>query len=99
MKVTYANRTLERCASDLKRARKEWRPAGVAEAYIDRVPVLIAIDRLDRLYQFRGFGFHALHGKREGQYAISLVDGWRLIFQYYAVEEEIFIVEVVDYHD
>lgn len=99
MKVAFANATLRKCANDLRRAKKQWRTAGVAEAYLARVPVLMAIDELDQLYQFRGFNFHPLHGDRRGQYAITLTGLWRLIVEYDADEDLIFIVEVKDYHD
>lgn len=71
----------------------------MAEAYVARVPVLMAIDDLDQLHQFRGFNFHALHGQRRGQYAITLRGLWRLIFELGTDEDEILIVEVKDYHD
>lgn len=99
MKVTYANRTLERSFHSLKRAKRSWRTAGVAEAYVARIPVLMAIDQLEDLYQFPDFGFHRLRGDRRSQYAITLAGSWRLIFEYHVDEDELFIVEVTDYHD
>lgn len=98
MKVTFANRTLKRCADDLKRAKKEWSTAGVAQAYCDRVPVLFAIDELEQLRQFRGFDFHWLHGERDGQCAITLVGLWRLVMEPGPDEGEVVVVEVTDYH-
>ena len=98
MKVSYANATLERCATDLKRAERQWKTSGVAEAYYNRVPVLMAIDNLEELHLFQGFDFHPLHGDREGQYAITLEGLWRLIFEHSPDDDEIIIVEVKDYH-
>lgn len=99
MQVKFANKTLEKCANDLRRAKRRWRTAGVAEAYVERIPVLMAIEELEQLHQFRGFHFHALHGQRRGQYAITLSGLWRLVFELGADEGEILIVEVKDYHD
>lgn len=98
MKVAFANRTLKRCANDINRAKKEWKTEGVAQAYVDRIPVLLAIDRLEQLHQFPGFRFHALQGDRKGQYAITLKGLWRLVFEHDTDEEEINILEVKDYH-
>ncbi len=98
MKVTFANRTLERCASDAKRARREWRAAGVAQAYMDAVQELLAFSQLEQLYQIRKLDLHALHGDRDGQYALKLTSAWRMIFQYYPEDNEAYIVEVKDYH-
>ncbi|MCY4619492.1 MAG: type II toxin-antitoxin system RelE/ParE family toxin [Chloroflexi bacterium] len=98
MKVAFANGTLKRCANDVNRAKKAWKTQGVAQAYVDRIPVLLAIEQLDQLRLFPGFDFHALHGDRDGQYAITLKGLWRLVFEYDGDEDEIIIVEVKDYH-
>jgi proteic killer suppression protein len=39
---------------------------------------------------------HALHGDREGQWAISVSGSWRLCFRF--VEGDIFDLELVQYH-
>ena len=39
---------------------------------------------------------HALHGDREGQYAISVSGPWRLCFRF--EEGDIFDLELVQYH-
>ena len=98
MKVTFANKTLERCASDTKRAKREWKTAGVGQAYVDAIQVLLALDRLEQLYQIHRFGLHALQGDMAGQYSLKLTSAWRLIFQHYPEDDEVYIVEVKDYH-
>ena len=65
---------------------------------MDAVQVLLALERIEQLYQIRKLGLHRLHGDREGQYALRLSAGWRLIFQHYPENDEIYIVEVKDYH-
>jgi plasmid maintenance system killer protein len=97
LKVTFANRTLERCALDTKRAKREWRTAGVGQAYVDAIQVLLAFDRLEQLYQIRKLGLHALHGDMAGRYSQKLTAAWRLIFQHYPEGDEVYIVEVKDY--
>jgi len=39
---------------------------------------------------------HALHGDREGQWAISVTGSWRLCFRF--AEGDIFDLELVQYH-
>jgi toxin HigB-1 len=39
---------------------------------------------------------HALKGKREGQYAISINDQWRICFRF--IDGDAFDVEITDYH-
>lgn len=40
--------------------------------------------------------FHALHGDREGQWAISVSGSWRLCFRF--EEDNIYDLELVQYH-
>jgi len=39
---------------------------------------------------------HALHGTREGQYAISINEQWRICFRF--VDGDAYDVEITDYH-
>lgn len=39
---------------------------------------------------------HALKGDRQGQYAISITDQWRICFRF--VDGDAFDVEIADYH-
>jgi len=39
---------------------------------------------------------HALKGKREGQYSISINDQWRICFRF--VDGDAYDVEITDYH-
>ena len=99
MKIRFANRTLERASRDIKRARRSWSTAGVAERYMDCCFVLEAVDQFEQLYLFPDLDFHALHGNRHGQYAIRLAGAWRMIVEHDATANQIVVVGVVDYHD
>ena len=65
---------------------------------MDAVQTLLAFSRIEQLYQLRSLDLHALHGDRDGQYALKLNSAWRLIFQHYPEDDEAYIVEVKDYH-
>ena len=59
---------------------------------------------LDRLHaatelrdlNFPGSNFHALIGKFEGAYSISVSGNWRLIFQF--KEANVYDIDYLDYH-
>ncbi len=99
MKIAFANNTLQRAATDLTRARRSWSTQGVADSYQLRIQLLQQIATIDELYQVRAVRFHALRGDRQGQYAVTLIGPWRLIFEYDEGKDEIIVVEVTDYHD
>ena len=39
---------------------------------------------------------HALHGSREGQYAISINDQWRICYRF--IDVDAYDVQITDYH-
>ena len=43
-----------------------------------------------------GNRFHALKGNRQGQYAISINDQWRICFRF--IDGDAYDVEITDYH-
>ena len=47
----------------------------------------------------RSLHFHPLKGQRDGQYAISLNERWRLIFTYDSETETLSIKEVTNHYD
>lgn len=64
-----------------------------------RIDQLQAADSVDDLIQYRIGKCHKLKGDREGQYAMCLVEPWRLVF---TIEENMihiaYVIEIVDYH-
>ena len=64
-----------------------------------RIDQILAMDTVEMLIAGHIGRCHALHGNREGQYAMDLVHPYRLVF--IRIGEEIQIAEVqeiVDYH-
>ena len=64
-----------------------------------RIDQLQAADSIDDLIQCHIGKCHKLRGDREGQYAMCLVEPWRLVF---TIEENVIqialVIEIVDYH-
>lgn len=65
---------------------------------MDVIQILMRVTQLDQLYQIRRLRFHALHGDRHGQYGLRLAGAWRLVVLHYPEQDELFVVEVKDYH-
>ena len=61
-----------------------------------RLMVLHAAPSLEALMRNPGNKFHALHGNRKGQYAISINKQWRICFEWRGGHA--YNVEIVDYH-
>jgi proteic killer suppression protein len=61
-----------------------------------RLMVLNAAPSLNALMLNPGNKFHALEGKRKGQYAIRINKQWRVCFEWHV--DNAFNVEIVDYH-
>ena len=97
MKIVFRTNALRTRAEDASRAKRAW-GAVVGQNYVDRVPVLMAVDTLEQLRLFRELRLHRLEGRRRGTWAISLSDAWRLIFEHDEATDTILILEVTDYH-
>jgi proteic killer suppression protein len=61
-----------------------------------RLMVLNASPSLNALMLNPANSFHALGGKRKGQYAIRINKQWRICFEWH--DGNAFNVEIVDYH-
>lgn len=71
----------------------------MAEKIHHRIDIIAATDTVEELVMFRFGRCHALHGNREGQYAMDLVHPYRLVFIKNGEEIQIAEVqEIVDYH-
>lgn len=72
---------------------------GLAADQVSRIERLL--DRLDAAalpadMNVPGFGFHALKGKRKGEFAVTVTGNWRLTF--YFDGDDAVDVDLVDYH-
>ena len=111
MKIIFDKKRLGETCNSEKECKREWGEAG-AKKVGQRLKELAAADTLQDMWHIPAAGFHALHGDREGQYAVSLHGAFRLVFE--AVREaedeaageevdlseirKIRVLEVTDYH-
>lgn len=71
-------------------------PPDVAKRAARKLEYVHLATRLDDLRVPRGNRLHALAGDRQGQYAISINDQWRICFRF--IDGDAYDVEVCDYH-
>ena len=97
MDVQFRSRKLRRCYEHGAGAIREWGP-DVGRRYVQRVGLLLAVERVPDLFTIRSLDFHPLAGNRKGQHAIRLTGQLRLIL---TVEDAhtVTVEEVTDYHD
>jgi proteic killer suppression protein len=64
-----------------------------------RIDEISAADSIDILIKFKIGGCHSLKGDRKNQYAMTLIQPYRLIFELKNDEVKIIrVIEIVDYH-
>lgn len=98
MIITYKNRKIERICTDKKSAEKNYGKI-MAEKIQQRIVEISATDSVDMMLRYHVGRCHLLRQDRKGQYAVDLVNPYRLVFEIYDDEIQIAnILEVVDYH-
>ena len=97
MQVEFRTRKLRECYQESKKAVKEWGDK-VARRYVERVNVLKVTRSADDLYKIAPLRFHALKGKKEGQYSLTLIDRWRLVTTFVDDAKTIVRIEEVSKH-
>lgn len=97
MQVQFRTKKLRECYEESKRAFQEWGDK-VTRRYVERVNILKAAKSRDDLYKIAPLRFHALKGKKEGQYALTLIDRWRLVITFVDEAKTIVRIEEVSKH-
>ncbi|MCG8310511.1 MAG: type II toxin-antitoxin system RelE/ParE family toxin [Cytophagales bacterium] len=102
MKVFFETKELASLyKADPERLRGKQRiPVTVVKQYQKKVNVLISINELKELYNFRSLNFEALKGDRKGQYSIRLNEQYRLLFRINKNGElELMIIEISKHYE
>lgn len=74
-------------------------PVEVIKQFKKKIPLLIAISKLDELRAFKGLNFEFLKGDRKGECSIRLNDQYRLIFEQVAENEiKVILVNEISKH-
>ncbi len=96
MQIKYKSKKLERICNDFGDAKKRYSEE-MAGKIQQRIQELSAADSIIILLQFSIGGCHSLKGNRKGQYAMDLVQPFRLLFEK-VDEQTIRIISIQDYH-
>jgi len=95
VEVIFASEKLKRCYEANAVAARLW-GAQVARKYISRINALYAARAFSDLFLIKAFRLHKLKGGRQGQYAITVLDRWRLVLV--RLQEDVVRVEEVTKH-
>ena len=97
MDVEFGTKKLRECFEHHKKGQRAWGPE-VARRYAERIGILYNIASIQDLGKVPALHFHALHGKRKGQYALTLVGRWRLIITFREGPPAVVLIEEVSKH-
>ena len=98
MDITYKNKKLEKICTNLSVAEKVY-GRDMADKIHRRIDAITGVDNVETLVQFHVGRCHLLTQNRKGQYAMDLVQPYRLVFEKIGDEIQIAnIIEIVDYH-
>lgn len=98
LKITFKPNKLGKICTDSSVTRKTYN-LEMAEKIAQRMEELEAADSVDMLLQFQIGRCHPLKGNRQGQFAMDLVQPFRLVFEKVKNTVQIVkILEIEDYH-
>ena len=98
MEVAYKNKAIRKVCTNASAARKEY-GVDIAKKIHARVDQISSVETVEELIMFHIGRCHALHGDRAGQFAMDLINPYRLVFSKIGNEIQIAeIQEIVDYH-
>lgn len=98
MDITYKNNKIKKICTNAKTAEKTY-GSDMADKIHQRIDEIKAADTVEMMIKFRIGRCHALTQNRKGQYAVDLVQPYRLVFEKNGDEIQIaHILEIVDYH-
>ena len=89
---TFAHKGLEKSFTSSSKA-------GIRPEHAKRLRLILGVLQAAAVVEdmaFPGSRLHALHGEREGQWAVSVSGNWRVVFRF--VDGDAFDVETLDYH-
>lgn len=71
MQVQYSDKNIEKQCTSLKHAQKDFSVI-VAKKLHKLINFIETVDNLSEVIAFKPYNFHALKGKRKGQYALDI---------------------------
>lgn len=98
MQISYKNKKIEKICTDTSYARKKY-GLDMAIKIHQRVNEIKASDNVENMIKYRIGRCHELKGDRSGDYAVDLVQPYRLTFSVERNEVMIALIkEIIDYH-
>ncbi len=98
LEIRYKTRKIEKVCTDAKAAEKSY-GREMAEKIQQRIDEMTAADTVEFMIRYHIGRCHALTQNRKGQYAVDLVQPFRLVFEKQGDIVQIArILEIVDYH-
>lgn len=100
LEITYKSKKLEKVCEDKKIAVKTYGPDMARKIKI-RINEIRASDSIEEMIQFQVGRCHALLGNRLGEYAVDLIQPFRLIFEKdkdTGALKVVKTIDIVDYH-
>ncbi len=99
MDISYKTSKLKKICTDASFAQKNY-GIEMAEKIQLRIDQISAADSVEFMIQYKIGRCHPLHHNREGQYALDLVQPYRLVFEKNGNKTKIVkILEIVNYHN
>lgn len=98
LEIEYKNKRIEKICTDAAAVRAKYGEQMAAKIHM-RVDNLRAATNVEMLLSSRIGRCHMLRHDRQGQYAMDLLNGMRLIFEKHGTTIQIaYIMEITDYH-
>lgn len=98
MVITYKNRKLEKICTDARSAEKSFGREMACKIH-QRIGEISVADSVELLVRYHIGRCHLLSQNRKSEYAMDLVQPYRLIFEVNRNEIQIAnILEIIDYH-
>lgn len=96
--ITYKNKKIKKICTDARVAERAY---GQKMAYKihQRIGEIMSADTVELMIEFQIGRCHPLTSNRKGQYAVDLVQPYRLVFEKLGDKIQIaHVLEIVDYH-
>lgn len=98
MNITYKSNKIKKICTDAKTAERQYGQKMADKIHL-RIDQIASADTVEMMIQFHIGRCHPLTHNRKGQYALDLIQPYRLVFEKNGDEIQIAnILEIVDYH-
>jgi len=98
LQIEYKSRGLKKVCTNAHEAEKKYGKKMTAKIH-QRIDEITAANSVEMLIQYKIGGCHILKGDRKKQYAMVLIQPYRLVFEMNGSEIQIVrVIEIIDYH-